>query len=216
MELSRLSPTFAHPGATGPPRPLADPGPHGRPWLPAPLVVRLVAAGWPGNVRQLLNLARRLAIGNRDRDEAALDPELGRELAPGGESPPPEPGAEAPAPRPALRKSYRPPAEVSEAELLAALRGNRWRLQPTAQSLGLSRTSLYALIDQCPAIRKAADLDREEIQACLERTGGDLDAAVEILEVSRHGLLLRLKELGLTGTGGGRTEDNRGEPEADS
>src|SRR6185369_2634420 len=55
---------------------LDDPGPRGDPWLPAPLVARLAAADWPGNVRQLRNAARQIAIGNRGAAHAVLPPPL--------------------------------------------------------------------------------------------------------------------------------------------
>jgi two-component system, NtrC family, nitrogen regulation response regulator GlnG len=170
---------------------LADPGPRGDAWLPAPLVARLAAADWPGNVRQLRNVARQIAIGNRGAAQAVLPPPvleiLERQLT----------GAEDRRPASASRPTYRRPAEVKEEELLAALAANRWRLAATAAQLGLSRTSLYTLIDRCAGIRKAADLDRAEIERALARHGHDLDTVVEELRVSRHGLQLRMTELGL-------------------
>ena len=96
------------------------------------------------------------------------------------------------------RRSYRPPDEVREGELVAALRANRWRLQPTAAQLGISRGSLYDRIEKSSTIRKAADLGREEIAECLERCGGDLDAMVERLEVSKRGLQRRMLRLGMS------------------
>jgi two-component system nitrogen regulation response regulator GlnG len=171
---------------------LDDPGPRGTPWMPAALVARLAAADWPGNVRQLRNAARQIAIASRGgvgAREAVLPPGVERQLAP--------PTGARPASAAAPRPTYRRPAEVGEEELLTALAGNRWRLAATAAQLGLSRTSLYTLIDRCAGIRKAADLEREEIAAALARHGGDLDAAVEELRVSRHGLQLRRAELGL-------------------
>lgn len=174
---------------------LADPGPRGDAWLPAPLVARLAAADWPGNVRQLRNVARQIAIGNRGAEQAVLPPSvmgtiletLERQLT----------GAEDRRPASASRPTYRRPAEVKEEELLTALAANRWRLAATAAQLGLSRTSLYTLIDRCAGIRKAADLDRAEIERTLARHGHDLDTVVEELRVSRHGLQLRMTELGL-------------------
>lgn len=171
---------------------LADPGPRGAAWMSAPLVARLAAADWPGNVRQLRNVARQIAIGNRGAAQAVLPPAvtetLERQLDKGsGARPSPS----------ASRPTYRRPADVGEEELLAALAANRWRLVATAAQLGLSRTSLYTLIDRCAAIRKAADLDRAEIVEALARHGNDLDSVVEELRVSRHGLQLRMTELGL-------------------
>ena len=185
---------------------LDDPGPRGRPWLPASLVARLATYDWPGNVRQLRNVARQIVVAGRDALEAVLGQRLERqlrqaqELAGSGPSPiSPDSSTVAddvPDP-PGRRRAYRRASEIGEEELMAALRSHRWRLQPCAAALGISRTSLYTLIDRCSQLRKAAELGREEIETCLERLGGDVDAAVEALEVSRHGLLLRMRELGL-------------------
>jgi len=175
--------------AMGEEKRLDDPGPRGDPWLPAPLLARLAAADWPGNVRQLRNVARQIAIGNRGAEQAALPPTLMQTLER-------QTGPQRASPSPS-RPTYRRPADVSEEELLAALAANRWKLVATAAQLGLSRTALYTLIDRCAGIRKAADLDRAEIAKALARHDGDLDAVVEELRVSRHGLQLRMTELGL-------------------
>jgi two-component system nitrogen regulation response regulator GlnG len=87
--------------------------------------------------------------------------------------------------------------ETSDDELLAALAKNRWNTSATATALGISRTTLYALIDRSPRVRKARDLDRDEIVACREELAGDLDRMAERLQVSRRGLQLRMRELGL-------------------
>ena len=165
------------------------------PWLPAALVARLALYEWPGNVRQLRNVARQIAIGARGDSRVQLGPTLERLLADSAPATAGEKPAAAAAGSP--RKAYRKPEEVTEEEILAALLENRWRLKPTADRLGVSRTTLYALIDRCSSIRKAGDLGREEIAECLARCGGDLDAAVEELCVSKYGLQLRIRELGL-------------------
>jgi two-component system nitrogen regulation response regulator GlnG len=170
---------------------LDDPGPRGAPWLPAPLVARLAAADWPGNVRQLRNAARQIAIGNRGAAQAVIPPSLMKTLErhDKGSGARPSPSSS--------RPTYRRPVDVGEEELLAALAANRWNLVATAAQLGLSRTALYTLIDRCTGIRKAADLDQDEITEALARHGNDLDAVAEELRVSRHGLQLRMTELGL-------------------
>ena len=86
---------------------------------------------------------------------------------------------------------------VSEAELVEALRSNRWEVKLAAERLGISRPSLYLLIDKFPSIRKAADLSREEILEARESCAGSLDAMVARLEVSKKGLLQRISQLGI-------------------
>jgi two-component system nitrogen regulation response regulator GlnG len=174
-------------------------------WLPISIVARLARHDWPGNVRQLKNVARQIAIGSRGAETVRIGPQLERLLqeAVAHQQVAAEEALEdlgpIPAPRvaPAPRKEYRDPSEVDEEELLGALRRNRWAVKATARDLGISRTSLYALIDRNPAIRKAADIPREEILRVREEHGGDLGAMGEALEVSTAGLQQRMKELGI-------------------
>ena len=97
----------------------------------------------------------------------------------------------------AAPKKYRDPGEVGEEELMAALRVYQYRLKPAAEALGISRPSLYVLVDACPRIRKASELGREEIESVAERCGGRIQAMAEELKVSRPGLRMRMKELGI-------------------
>ena len=103
-----------------------------------------------------------------------------------------------PAPRlraPAVR--YRSPAEVTAAELLEALRASDWEIKPAAVRLGISRPSLYLLIERTPGIRKASELGRSEILECQSHYGGDLAAMAARLEVSKSGLQQQMKRLGM-------------------
>jgi two-component system nitrogen regulation response regulator GlnG len=97
----------------------------------------------------------------------------------------------------ALHADRRRPSEVPEEELIAALRASRWDLQAAAEQLRISRPSLYALVEANPLLRKAGDLSAEEIARCWEECGGDVEAMVDRLEVSRKALARRLRELKL-------------------
>ena len=175
---------------------LADVPGDDAPWPPAWAVARLARYGWPGNVRQLRNVARQLVVAGRVDDDRRLEGLLDELLGPAPGSAHGERRASAkPAVAAAPSVSYRQPYLIEEDELLAALEANRWRLQPTAAQLGVSRTSLYALIDRCERIRRATDIEVEELTACHRRNGGDLEAMARELRVSRHGLQRRLREL---------------------
>jgi two-component system nitrogen regulation response regulator GlnG len=126
--------------------------------------------------------------------DAALQGDAGPPAADSRDTIPP---LEAPTPTPPPARRYRRAEDLTDGQLVAALRANRWRIQPAAAQLGISRGSLYDRIEKSANIRKAADLGREEIERCLERCGGDLDAAVEELEVSKRGLKRRMTQLGL-------------------
>ena len=159
-------------------------------WMAPALMARLARYGWPGNVRQLRNAVRQLALDSRGLPQIQAGP--GFESLLGGSRPIAPPAAAPPA---AVRR--RKPSEISREELLDALRANRWRLKSTAEQLGISRPSLYVLIDHCAEIRKAGDLTVSEITACHRACQGDLDAMVERLMVSRDALHRRIRELGL-------------------
>jgi two-component system, NtrC family, nitrogen regulation response regulator GlnG len=156
-----------------------DPGdPHGgAPWLRAAAVVALVRHDWPGNVRELRNAARRLVIDSRGAPVARSERLLG-EL---GRVAPPAPAA----------RSLEPD------QVIAALREVGWKPGAAAAALGISKNTLYALMQKLPGVRKARDLSRAEILECRETTGGDLDAMAAALKVSRRGLVLRMRELEL-------------------
>ncbi len=90
------------------------------------------------------------------------------------------------------------PAEIGEEALQSALKTNRWKIGAAARALGISRTTLYSLIEASHAIRKAKDVPEQELRACYAACGGDADAMAEQLQVSSRGILLRLRELGLS------------------
>lgn len=176
----------------------------GEPWLPSPLVARLALYSWPGNVRQLQNVARQLVIDGRGRPSlawtAGLD-DLLPETVPAA-----EPAAAAPAVTPERAPEGAPrrpegrrrrPSEVGEEEMLAALRAHRWSLKAAAAELGIARTSLYTLLERSPHVRSAADLPPDEVRRAWERCGGDMEALATALEVSERALRQRLKDLGL-------------------
>jgi two-component system nitrogen regulation response regulator GlnG len=184
---------------------LTDPGPDAQPWPPAAWIARLAAAAWPGNVRQLRNVARSLAIDSRGTGEDAADPQLPSAIEdllhherPALESGSPlEPPPAAPAPTSTPRTVYRSPQDVPEEELLAALAANRWEPKATARQLGISRPSLYFLLDAFPSTRKAMDLSPQEIAEAGERCGGRPREMAAMLQVSEAGIRRRMKQLGL-------------------
>ncbi|QSQ24266.1 sigma-54-dependent Fis family transcriptional regulator [Pyxidicoccus parkwayensis] len=168
------------------------------PWLPVSLAVRLLRFGWPGNIRQLRNVTRQLIIGSRGQPFLRAEPRLLRELDSGAVPLPSFTVDDTPVSAPSSKAgSRRKPSDITEPELLAALRENAWDFQAAADQLGIPRPSVYDLVDRSPNIRTAGDLSPEEILRCHEECHGDLEAMTRKLEVSRRALSRRLKELGL-------------------
>jgi two-component system nitrogen regulation response regulator GlnG len=185
------------------------------PWLAASVVARLARHAWPGNLRQLRNVARELVVGSRGFPKAQIGPQIERllrevteppsrplaSIAPAPIDPPDSPRSGTPSPiapvTPVTPIKYRSPSEVSTEELMAALRANRWEIKPTAAQLGIARPSLYLLMEKLPGLRKAGDLSRAEILEAQSACNGNLEAMVDHLEVSKPALLQRMKRLGL-------------------
>lgn len=164
----------------------------GRPQLriePA-LVAEMARYHWPGNVRELKNLARHLAVQSQRLSGAALSDRVRERF---------EGAAEAStAPGPALEPAEDlKPEDIDEAALIEALSSNKWSPGATAKALGISRTSLYKLMEQSDRVKIAGDLSAREILKASAACGGDTTAMAEHLEVSRQGLRRRMKELGL-------------------
>jgi two-component system nitrogen regulation response regulator GlnG len=170
---------------------LAAPTEDQRPWLPAWLVAMALRHRWPGNVRELRNLASQLVIDWGDAGEILADAGVeglfevdSKAGAPNAASPKAAPVAAAPAAR-----------DLSEEAIMAALKANQWRPAAAATALGISRSSLYAIIQKSPSIPKASALDGQAIEAALAAQDGDVAAAATQLRVSGRALKLRMKEL---------------------
>jgi two-component system nitrogen regulation response regulator GlnG len=185
---------------------LSAPTSDSKSWLPASLVARLADLDWAGNVRQLRNVARQLVISSRGRDRVEVGPAVERLLddpnapraadAPG--SPAKEAVKEAEAPAAPAAAPRRKPADISEAELEAALRKSRWDLAAAANELGIPRASVYVIIQRGGRFRTAGDLSAAEISQCHRACGGDVERMVEQLEVSEKALRRRIREIGLS------------------
>ncbi|WP_437598935.1 helix-turn-helix domain-containing protein [Sorangium sp. So ce590] len=170
-------------------------------------MVRLLQHGWPGNVRQLRNVARQLVISSRGSDVIVVDESLERMLEQARQPARPPSDAprlaetrdvDVPAGEPEARGQER---EVDEDALIAALRDSQWSIGPAPAALGVSRTTLYRLIERSPHVRKAADIPEDELTRCHDECAGDLDAMSVRLRVSKRGLKLRQREIAIAEKG---------------
>lgn len=163
----------------------------GRTWIPAGLIAQLVRYQWPGNVRQLQNVARQLVISNRDSEEFCADSVLSDLLKRE------ETSHEQATPVSRNRVRKRAARELADQEILHVLRHHRFNLNLTCSELGVSRNWLNKYIERCPHLRKAKDIGIEEISRCAAECGNDINAMADRLQVSTRGLQLQMKRLGL-------------------
>jgi two-component system, NtrC family, nitrogen regulation response regulator GlnG len=198
---------------------LSPQDPYDRPWLPAHVAAQLVRYAWPGNIRELRNVTRQLVIESRGLPQLRIDPRLSEQLGVLSSSRDPsprrpsDPALEVKRPSDPALDGRRKPSEVSEAELLDALRACAWDLKAAADRLRIPRPSIYDLIERSPHIRTAGDLSADEITQCFHACSGDLEAMVAQLQVSRRALLRRLRELGLASRTRGRASSDPGSDE---
>lgn len=167
---------------------LAPRDPSRQPWLPASLVTRLAQLDWSGNVRQLRNMVRQLAISSRGSERVRVDSALSRLLEVAATTTEDASAASAP-----------DTDGPGEDELIGALRANAWQPSKAAAQLGISRSSMYDRMNKSTRIRQAKDIGRDELIAARADCGGDIAAMAARLEVSTRALKLRLNKLGLSG-----------------
>ncbi len=163
-------------------------------WLPASLASWLVRYPWPGNIRQLRNLTRRIIINNRGQPGGLeLDPRLEQELAPPPALPlTPPPPVNPPTPEP--KSTDRPKvSDFSEQELTATLEACGWEIKSAAERLRVARSSLQEWYQR--HIRPSSG--SEEFSRVYEECQGDVDSMVHRLRMSRWAIVRRLRELGL-------------------
>ncbi|MFS2138030.1 sigma 54-interacting transcriptional regulator [Duganella sp. Dugasp56] len=111
--------------------------------LPPALVGQLCLEDWPGNIRQLAHVARRAAMAVAAGDTPVLAALL----------PPPDAPREAGLASPA-RPARANLAELTAPQIAAAMARNGWQIQAAARDLGISRPSLYKLLQRHPEIRR--------------------------------------------------------------
>jgi two-component system nitrogen regulation response regulator GlnG len=161
-----------------------------RPWMPAAVVHALLDYDWPGNVAELQTVTRHLVLNNRGMRRVTLDQWLVSRLPRGAEGDVDTVGAE-----PTVQK--RKPAAISDSEIVMAMKEARFKVGAAAERLGVSRAWLHTRLEFCEGVRQAKDLSAEEIQRAHEQCGGVLRIMAETLQVSEHGLKMRIRSLGL-------------------
>lgn len=170
------------------------------PPIPLPLVQALCRYDWPGNVRQLGHVVRRLLLTARDGDWSTSESLLQGAAGTGASAEASvastaTTSASVPSPPPIRR--YRAPSRIGPDEVLAALDANQWCVRKAAEALSVSRPSLYALLDAIPDIRRAEAIPFEEIETVVRQAPDDPNRWAAVLRTPRESLRRRVRALGL-------------------
>jgi len=172
--------------------------------LPTTLAGQFLAYHWPGNIRQLSHVLKRalsaLQLGETPAFHSLVDApalrvshggrpivevEAGAKVA--------EENAEAPPP---VRKKL---ADITEQDVLEAMERQHWYIQGAATALGISRPSMYKLLEAHPQIRRPEQIAAEEIRRSLEASAGDWERCAAALKTPAEALRRHLRGLGLGG-----------------
>jgi two-component system nitrogen regulation response regulator GlnG len=137
------------------------------PELPAAFMSQVCNYDWPGNVRQLGSVVQR-AMSAAQAGQA--------------------PDFEALAPGMASRPARTRPGKLGPQAVLDALEANGWLIRNAALALGVSRPSMYKLMEAHPAIRQIGQIAPAEIDAVLAANGGDAGRCAAALKTPSEAL----------------------------
>jgi two-component system nitrogen regulation response regulator GlnG len=173
--------------------------------IPPSLIGEMLNFDWPGNIRQLSNVLKR----------ALLSLQLGEypQLSKFIEAPKANPPASA-----ELRKAIsdapipvvKPPAapadnahierkklrDLTEQDVIDAMHRHGWTIQYAADDLGISRPSMYKLIEANSQIRRVEQIPAEEIRAHLDAVNNHVEDCAARLKTPSEALRRHLKGLG--------------------
>ncbi|MES2740902.1 MAG: sigma 54-interacting transcriptional regulator [Pseudomonadota bacterium] len=191
--------------------------------VPAALASQLCNYDWPGNIRQLGNVVRRICIALSAGDtDAARFEVLVRRPAERAAAPTPALGpatGAAPADTSTVSATVtaavtaavtatdtaahaRPDgkrvklSELSEAQVLEAMEACHWMIRGAAQLLGISRPSLYKLLAEHPAIRDVEAIPPEEVAVAYRQSQGDVRRCASLLKTPSEALRRHLNRAG--------------------
>lgn len=170
--------------------------------LPYALISEFACYDWPGNIRQLAHVLKRvllaLQMGEVPSFEGLVKVSPGRItssfMSSAVLSAQAAPTA-APVAAPALMPRKKLTA-LSEAEVLTAMEENDWYIQAAAQQLGISRPSMYKLLETHSQIRRVEQISQEEIRQALEASAGDVERCAALLKTPSEALRRYLRGLG--------------------
>lgn len=143
-------------------------------WLPAQWVHRLALADWPGNIRQLRNVARQLLLIGHRQEQAEHDPQMHAVIDqacqsahaslphshnPNNPTTSSDPSSTAKAASVNAAQQLR---ELDDEALLGTLIQYHWRIQRAAKALGVPRSSLYDRIHRSPTLSQALAQHRQQ------------------------------------------------------
>ncbi|MES2162572.1 MAG: sigma 54-interacting transcriptional regulator [Pseudomonadota bacterium] len=159
--------------------------------LPIAFIGACANYDWPGNIRQLAHVLKRAMLALTHGETPVFD-EL---VDPPGATAPGSAATAVASPGAPTRR--RRPLVLSENDTIDALETNGWYIQAAAQQLGISRPSMYKLIEANPQIRRADQIAPDEVRQAFHASGGTLERCASLLKTPSEALRRRLSLLDL-------------------
>jgi DNA-binding NtrC family response regulator len=164
--------------------------------LPPPLISQFLNYDWPGNIRQLSHVLKRALLALQLGDLPAFDSlvdrspvritDSGRQIEVVTEQ------SAHPKTKTQVRRKL---TDISEQEVLDAMQAHHWYIQGAAHALGISRPSMYKLLEAHSQIRRAEDIPEKEIRQSREASAGDLEKCAALLMTPVEGLRRHIGKL---------------------
>lgn len=162
------------------------------------LLTQFATYNWPGNVRQLRHFLKRVLLGIANNEPPSFASLI--------ETPPqritysvePTNAYLHPTALSSVEKKTRKKLnELSEEDVLAALEENEWNIQSAALALGISRPSMYKLMESNSKIRRVEKISAEEVQNAWRMANNDLEVCASLLKTPSEALRRHLRGLGV-------------------
>ncbi|AVP98895.1 sigma-54-dependent Fis family transcriptional regulator [Ahniella affigens] len=153
---------------------------------------------WPGNVRQLVHVVRRLLLARRSQmpvTVASVLADLPKPQRLSATAAPTPHAVNEPAVESTKGRSYRDPRSVDDAALCASLAACGWCVRDAAEQLGVSRTSFYALLQKSKLVRQPAQIPTDELRAVMRQFPDQLDAWAAALKTPKESLRRFVQQL---------------------
>ena len=176
--------------------------------LPTHFISEMLNFEWPGNIRQLANVFKRALLSLQMGEQlqlarmvetpriAATDSAALRQISSVNNTlvPPLNP-FESTIEKPAVeRKKLR---DLTEDDVISALNRHQWTIQYAADELGISRPSMYKLIEANRQIRRVEQIPFEEIKLQLNETKNNVEQCAALLKTPSEALRRHLRGLGV-------------------
>lgn len=167
--------------------------------LPFELLSQVFNGDWPGNVRQLGHAMRRVALDLQAGIVPVLEQSVMMPVVAVQVSGSADVGANAGAvagavsPRPARRKV----SQLSDDDLVEAMEKSQWQILAASKALGISRPTVYKLLEAHPRIRFPASISEEEIRVAWAACEGDLQRCASKLMTPAEALRRHVGIIGL-------------------